>query len=60
MGRFRFVTCCSWGLRQRNSARGALGDVHVDRARWTDLVRLRLGDSTARDGLLVDLSLPLA
>ena len=32
-------------------------DVHVDRARWTDLVRLRLGNSTARDRIFVDLSL---
>src|SRR5207253_11331422 len=33
--------------------------VHVDRSHRPDLVRLRLGDSTARDRLLIYLSLPI-
>src|SRR5947199_80762 len=54
-----FIAGYSWRLRQRTSARGTLGDVHVDRSYRADLVRLRLGDSTAGDGLLVHLSLPI-
>src|SRR5207248_7844060 len=55
--RSRLVAGCAWRLRQRNSPWRPLGDVHVNRARWTDLVRLWLGDSTTRDRLFVDLSL---
>src|SRR5438477_11143363 len=53
----RLVAGCAWRLRQRNSPWRPLGDVHVNRARWADLVRLWLGGSTARDRLFVDLSL---
>src|SRR5439155_18710471 len=45
-------------LRERNFARGALGDVHVDRSYRPNLVRLRLGDPAPRDWIPVHLSLP--
>ena len=47
-------------LRQRHPARSPVGDLHVDRPRRPDLVRLRLGDSTARDRFSGDFSLPAA
>src|SRR5207248_10545912 len=53
----RLVSGCASRLRQRYSPWRPLGDVHSNRARWTDLVRLWLGDSTARDRLFVDLPL---
>src|SRR6266542_3775246 len=56
---FLIMGCRSCWLRKRDHPLHSLGDVHVDRSHRPDLVRLRLGDSTARDRLLVDLSLPV-
>src|SRR6266705_3737403 len=57
MDRICAVTRYSCRLCQRHSPRGSLGDVHVDRSHRPDLVRLWLGNSAARDGILIDLSL---
>ena len=38
----------------------SLGNVHVDRSHRPDLVRLRVGNPAARDGIPIDLSLPTA
>ena len=57
MGRICTLACRSCWLRKRDPPLHSLGDVHVDRTHRPDLVRLRLGDSTARDRLFVDLSL---
>lgn len=47
------------GYANAISSHDSLGDVHVDCPHWPNLVRLRLGDSTARDRVFVDLSLPI-
>src|SRR5437667_502603 len=57
MVRFWFVAYCPRWLRQRHPPRDSLGDVHVDRARWPNLVRLLLGNSAARNRVSIDLSL---
>src|SRR6266550_3370582 len=60
LGRFRPLAHCPWRFRQRDSARHSLGDVHVHHSRRANLVRLRLGDATARDRVPLDLSLSVA
>src|SRR5438874_6760465 len=47
-------------LCQCHPARDSLGDVHVHRSRRANLVRLWLGDTTARDRVPFDLSLSVA
>src|SRR5207244_1118812 len=58
--RVRAFACCFCRVRKCDHPRHSLGDVHVDRSHRADLVRLRLGDSTARDWLSLDLSLSTA
>src|SRR5205814_2345455 len=60
LGWFWSVACSSVRLRQCHSARHTLGDVHVHHSRRANLVRVRLGNATARDWVPVDLSLPVA
>src|SRR6478672_9156842 len=60
LGWVRAVARCPRRVRERNPAGGPLGDVHVDRSHRPDLVWLRLGNSAARDGILIDFSLPTA
>src|SRR6266568_678614 len=60
MGRLRFVAHCFVRLCQRGRSHDSLGDVHVDRPRRPNLVRLRLGNPAAGNRVLVDLSLPVA
>src|SRR5207302_5236995 len=59
LGRIRAFADRSGRLRKRNCIGRPLGDVHVNRSHRPDLVRLRLGNSAARDRVLVDLSCPL-
>src|SRR5262249_10505348 len=60
LGWLRAVARCSVRVRERNPANGPMGDVHVDRSHRPNLVRLRLGNPAARDGIPIDLSLPAA
>ncbi len=59
LGRSRFVADRSRRLRERDPPGAALDHLHVDRSYRQHLVRLRLGDPTARDRIPVDLSLPV-
>src|SRR6266487_256997 len=54
------VAHCFVRLCQRGRSHDSLGDVHVDRPRRPNLVRLRLGNPAAGNRVFVDLSLPVA
>src|SRR5207245_5630670 len=60
VGRVCALACRFCWLRKCDPPLHSLGDVHVDRPHRPDLVRLRLGDSAARDRFLICFSLPLA
>ena len=57
MRRIRAVARRHGRVCERNLTYASLDDVHVDRAHRSDLVRLRLGDSTARNWFPIYLSL---
>src|SRR5205814_2915233 len=57
LGWVRSLPGCPCRLCQCHPARHSLGDVHVHHSRRANLVRLWLGDATARDRVSCDLSL---